>query len=119
MAKHNVSDDEFGFSPDVGKYVRRGRRMHTEYGHIYEAHEQTMIRSMPVVPGSHENYAEWTDEQRAHALAVVERSSEEHEKAEAAERSARLKLVEQAKAKLTEEEYEAIVDTAVREERGY
>jgi hypothetical protein len=111
-------DDEFGYSPDVGRYVRRYGRLYTEDGCVYEENEYTTIRGMPLGAGAHENYAEWTDEQRARVLAAAKQTYEEYKKVKEAEHFARLKLVEQAKAKLTEEEYEAIVVEAVREERG-
>lgn len=86
--------DAFGYSPDVGSFVIRDDKMYTEHGRVYEAHERTMIRSMPLTAGSHENYADWPAEKRAQVLAAATKEYEEHKKAKEAEHAARLELVE-------------------------
>jgi hypothetical protein len=106
-----MDGDIFGFSPDAGGAVIRGGVMYTEHGVVIPNWRETFIRWMPysAQPSGTENYADWTDEHRqevrSHAQALYDRQEEK----KAAETRARQKIVDRAKAKLTEEEFDAIV----------
>jgi hypothetical protein len=102
-----MTGDEFGYSPDIGKFVTRGGKIYAETGAVYES--DSMFRSMPCTADSHENYADWTKEQRAAQLAEERRNHEEYKKQRDVERKARRALVAQAKEKLTEEEFQAVL----------
>jgi hypothetical protein len=103
-----MTGDVFGYSPDIGMFVTRGDKTYSEHGAVYES--GGMFRSLPHAVDSHENYADWTEEQRAAKLTEVRRSYNERERQRDIEREARRALVAQAKKKLTEEEFQAILD---------
>jgi hypothetical protein len=104
-----VTGDTFGYSPDIGKFVTREGKMYSENGVVYES--GGMFRSMPREADSHENYADWTEKQRSEKFIEVFRRQEECEKQRDAERAARRILVEQAKQKLTEAEFQAVLNS--------
>lgn len=106
MAKGDV----FGFSPDIGKFVERDGKTYSEWGHVYGS--DACFRSLPYGSDAHENYADWTDEQRSERLAKNVLEHEEYKKRRQAERDARQVLVDSAKAKLTEEEFSAVLQYA-------
>lgn len=60
--------DQFGYSPDIGKFVTRGDKTYSEHGHVFKEGDGGFFRSMPRDADSHENYADWTDEHRASVL---------------------------------------------------
>lgn len=101
--------DQFGYSPDIGKFVTRGDKTYSEHGYIIRKGDGDFFRSMPRDADSHENYADWTDERRAAVLDENTRKSQEYEKQRDTKRDARRALVAQAKEKLTEEEFEAVL----------
>lgn len=111
-----MKGDVFGYSPDIGKFVTRDGKTYSEYGHVYAEGPDRVFRSLPRPFGSHENYADWTDEQRAARLAKNDREREEHEKRRKSERDARQALVDRAKEKLTEEEFNAVLRYATDNE---
>lgn len=110
--KKITENDEFGYSPDIGKFVVRGGKTYTEYGHVHEPKSGMAWRSMSWPADSFENYADWTDERRAARVAEVALEAEEYEKKREAERAARRVLVTRAKEKLTEEEFNAVLSYA-------
>ena len=69
--------------------------------------------------GVDENYADWSEEYRSavrEAYAAQDRKMKAEEVAQRAQRDA---LVEQARSKLTEEEFDAVYWTGRGDERGY
>ena len=102
-----TTGDAFGFSPDVGRFVLRNDLMYTEHGAVYTRAEQTWIRSMPTATGE-ENYADWSDGKRAEVAAENARKYALQEEERKAARQAQELLVLSAKAKLTEEEFDAV-----------
>jgi len=111
------SDDEFLFSPDIGKLVRRDGYMYTEYGEV--APYSPWVRLMSVPAGSHENYADWSEEYRRAVREVYAAEDRKRKTVEAEDRARRDALVEQARVKLTKEEFDAVFDSGVEGGRGY
>lgn len=111
-----MTGDEFGYSPDIGKFVIRGDKIYSEYGCVYE--RGGMFRSMPRGADSHENYADWTEQQRAAKLDEALRNQEEEQNRRNIKRDARRILVAQAEKKLTKEEFEAVLGHNESEDRG-
>lgn len=101
-----MKGDTFGWSPDIGSYVERGDHVYTVHGHVYPA--GGMWRSSLSPSAETENYADWTDEKRAavRVEAKARQAREEQERREEDERRAR--LIATSRAKLTDEEYEAV-----------
>jgi hypothetical protein len=97
-------EDRFFFSPDVGRIVLREGLYYTEYGHIYS--ESSCIRMMPSEP--FENYADWDHAKRQAIRAETERIEAENDTRRAIERAQQLELVESARLKLSEEEFDAV-----------
>lgn len=110
-----MKDDVFGYSPDIGRYVTRDGKTYSQWGHVYGP-DALFRSSMPYGADAHENYADRTDEQRAARLAKNVQEREEYEKQRKAERDARQVLVDRAKAKLTEEEFNAVLRYAAEDE---
>jgi hypothetical protein len=111
-----MKGDEFGYSPDIGKFVVRDGKTYSENGVIYGP--DSIFRSVSYDVDSHENYADWTHEQRAARFAEASRIYEEYEKERIVNRDARRALVAQAKEKLTEEEFDAVLRHNDCEDRG-
>lgn len=65
-------------------------------------------RSLPRDADTHENYADWSDEQRAARRAVNDRQREEYERERKTKLDARHELVRSAKKKLAKEEFDAV-----------
>lgn len=110
-----MEGDQFGWSPDVGRFVRREDTIYTEHGHTYVDGDGYAFRvgSMSDTPPTDgENYADWSESKREEVIAMNRARTEKYEEEEAREVKKRNALVEQAKAKLTPEEYEAIVNFA-------
>ena len=110
------SDDEFFYGPDVGQAVRRGGFLYTKYGEVLP--RNAVVRMLPC-SSVDENYADWSEEYRR---AVREAYATEDRKMEAEEAECRARrgaLVEQARAKLTEEEFDAVYDKAFDDARRY
>lgn len=96
--------DRFYFSPDVGHLVWRGDFLYTEYGEVVPSN--ALVRMMPCVQV--ENYADWNE---VHRSTVREAFQTEARKAEAErieQRAQRDVLVDQARHKLTDEEFQAV-----------
>jgi hypothetical protein len=109
--------DEFFFSPDIGHFVLRDGQMYTQYGEVVPS--SAAVRLMPVPAGSHENYADWTEEHRHEVRKAFEKEAQQQKAAEQAESARRDALVEQARGKLTAEEFEAVYDQGFENGRGY
>ena len=101
-----MDGDAFGYSPDIGNFVTRDGKTYTEHGYVYA--RGSVFRTMPTGT-HHENYADWTDEQRAAKVAEYVQRREDRERERKLAREARRSLVAQAKTKLTEEEFEAVL----------
>lgn len=71
-----------------------------------------MICNVPMDLGSHENYADWSDEKRAELLAKLMTAQQERERVKAQADKKRSELVASARAKLTDEEIQAIYEDA-------
>jgi hypothetical protein len=106
-----------GWSPDGGAFWRKDGKEYWEDGDITE---NAIFRvSLYVAPESdwhkYENYSEWSDEKRAAVKAeyAAKREAEEKEELERIERREHLCAI--ARIKLTEEEYNAVIDSG----RGY
>ena len=107
------SNDQFCFSPDVGRLVRRGDFFYTEYGEVIPS--RSFVRTMPCEQG--ENYADWSE---AHRNAVREAFQAQWRREDAARaelRARREALVDQARCKLTDEEFEAVYDKGYEDGR--
>lgn len=106
-----MTGDTFGWSPDIGSYVRREGQVYTEHGAIH--HGNAMFRSMgekPTQEEGKENYADWTVEQREAVKNRLHAQQAQEDLHQSLKEQARDLLVASGKAKLTEEEFEAIVD---------
>ena len=101
-----MNGDEFGYSPDIGHFVTRNGKTYTEHGYVFGT--DLIFRAMPS-GSSGENYADWTDEQRAVKVAERVQRQEEQQRERKLERDSRRLLVIQAKSKLTKEEFEAVL----------
>jgi hypothetical protein len=98
--------DQFGYSPDIGSYVKRNGKIYTEYGAVYS--DSFLIRSA-LCSSISENYADWTEEHRAEVKAAFEKKWEEEKNKKDVEKASHQKLIEQAKTKLTEDEFWAVM----------
>jgi hypothetical protein len=107
-----MKEDQFGFSPDIGKFVIREGVTYSEYGFVYC--QGAIYRGMPCKAGAHENYADWTDTQRAEKMAQTEAKNDQMREEQKRRSDARKLLVEQARKKLTEEEFDAVLDYGAR-----
>lgn len=103
-------EDEFFCSPDVGRLVRRGDFLYTQYGQVIPC--DACVRMLPCAVGEHENYADWSEEQRRRVREVFEAEAQRYRAEEADRRERRDALVEKVREKLTEEEWDAIYDWA-------
>lgn len=112
------SDDEFFYGPDVGQAVRRGGLLYTKYGEVLPGNAPVRMLSCAAA-GVDENYADWSEEYRTAVREAYATEDRKREAAEDAERAHRATLVEQARAKLTAEEFDAVYDTGVENGRGY
>lgn len=113
--------DIYGFSPDIGKYVRRGKQYFTETGGVYEFSINSAFRTMdygPIKP-TQENYADWSETKRAEMQAACKAESEAFDKEKAELQKAQDVLVESARGKLTEEEFQAVYRSGYEDGRGY
>ena len=101
------SEDQFFWSPDVGQAVQRGDFMYTQYGEVIPSN--AWVRMMPTA--AHciiENYADWSEARRLEAREAHAAQAQAWEAKEAARVAQRDVLVEQARAKLTAEEFNAV-----------
>lgn len=64
-------------------------------------------------------YSKWTDDQRAAEVARIEKEKRDIAEREEAERRTHEALLESAKSKLTEEEYQAVYDDGYSDGRDY
>lgn len=116
-----MENDYYGYSPDIGKFVRRNDKVYTSGGEIInESAGGPMFREIPSSAAFfEENFADWTDEQRAQKRAERDRAvAEEKERMRVAAEKRRA-LIESARKKLEPEEFDAIVEQATIDERGY
>jgi len=96
-----------GFSPDGGRLFVREGVIYWANGDVTPAEgPQIMIRYMPCDDG--EDYSLWTDDQRARRREEGTRQREDYQAQEEADRAAEEALVESARGKLTEEEFQAV-----------
>jgi hypothetical protein len=109
--------DKFFFSPDVGRLVQRGGSLYTQYGTVLSSN--TIVRMMPVDYGAHENYADWTEEHRREVREAFERQGQLEEIEDTVRLAYRDALVEQARVKLTAEEFDAVYGQGFARGRGY
>lgn len=114
--------DTFFVSTDIGRVVVRGDHMYTEYGEVLPSN--AAVRLMPVSADNHENYANWSEDYRHEVRkkaqqeekrrrAFLKKSADEYrqkQEAEQKESSRKKALVEQARSKLTPEEFKAVYD---------
>lgn len=108
-AIHSTIEQGPGYSPDGGNLWREGNLIYWEDGDIVnlEQHHSYIIRYMRLTNGV--DYSKWTDEQRETAKKEKAERIAKH-KARVAELTAKRDgLVESAKAKLTIEEFEAVL----------
>jgi hypothetical protein len=110
------SDDEFFYGPDVGQAVRRGGFLYTKYGEVLPGNAP--VRMLPCAAVD-ENYADWSEEYRRAVREAYAAEDRKMKAAEAERRAHRDVLVEQARSKLTEEEFDAVYWTGRDDERGY
>lgn len=107
--------DAFFFSPDLGYLVIRGDSVYTDRGEILL--RDAKMRIAPIHSEGHQNYADWSEDQRA---AVREKYAQRRR---ALERNKRLfdreELVDKARAKLTIEEFEAVYNEGFESGRDY
>ena len=112
------SNDQFSFSPDVGRLVCRGDFLYTEYGEVIPR-KGSFIRMMPCDRG--ENYADWSEEHRCTVREAFQAQWRKEDAARAAaraeQRARREVLVNQARCKLTDEEFEAVYDKGCEDGR--
>jgi len=106
--------DEFGWSPDWGaQYVLRDGVYYTEHGGEVRIPPGYCVRACPFpADGCKENFADWSPEKRAEVKAKRVAETEEARREYQLEIDARNALVESARAKLTEDEFDAVVDWA-------
>ena len=104
------SDDKFFWSPDAGRLVQRGAFLYNQYGEVIPAAVLWQIRTMSVSDGSHDNYADWTEEHRHEVHEAAARKFQFEESEQEVRLSRRKALVEQARLKLTKEEFDAVYD---------
>ena len=107
-------NDIFGWSPDIGRFVTRNEKTYTEYGCIYD--QSAIFRSMISNHASEENYADWSTEKREQALVQTEEKIKLQKDKEETEKKYRIKLIESAKMKLTEAEFNAILTVGYNNE---
>ena len=99
------SGDRFYFSPDIGHLVWRGEFFYTEHGFIER--DTIVIRMIPI-DGFVPNYADWSNEERTTVRLAFEAEQKKYKAREKRQRKRRARLVEQARAKLTEAEFAAV-----------
>ncbi len=112
------SGDQFFFSPDVGRLVRRDGFLYTQYGQVLPT-KTSFVRMMPVDPAKFENYADWTEAHRRQVLEAYERQWRLEEIEETIHDAYQDQLANQARTKLTDEEFGAVYGQGVRDGRGY
>ena len=101
------SDDEFFYGPDVGQAVRRGSFLYTKYGEVLPRNAVVRMLSCSS-DGVDENYADWSEEYRRAVREAYATEDRKMDAEEAERRAHRDALVEQARAKLTTEEFYAV-----------
>lgn len=102
-------------------FWRKGNKFYWENGEVTDVPHAAEGITMMINPysSSNENYSEWTDEKRASVKAEWDANRRATKEAEEKEERERLALVEVAKQKLTEEEFDAVYDTGYYEGRGF
>jgi hypothetical protein len=108
------SNDEFFYGPGVGQAVRRGDFLYTRYGDVLP--RNAVVRMLPCSTVD-ENYADWSEEYRRAVRAAYAMEDQKMKAEEAAKRAEREALVEQARVKLTTEEFEAVYDAGFEDGR--
>ena len=111
-----MKGDKFYFSPDAGQLVERGGFYYTEDGYVMPS--TSTIRMMSIAEFS-DNYADWSDEKRLKVRKKFERECRARKAKERQLIRERDALVEQAKGKLTAEEFDAVMCAGYAEGRGY
>jgi hypothetical protein len=110
------ANDRFFYGPDVGQAVMRGDFLYTKYGEVIP--RDALVRMLPC-DAVDENYADWSEEYRRAVREAYAAEDRKRQAEEAARRVQRDALVAQARAKLTEEEFDAVYWTGRDDERGY
>lgn len=99
-----------GWSPDGGRYWIKGHFIYWHTGHVGDLRDGAVFRVMPGGYQHDEDYSAWTDEHRAQ----VRKEWEERRDAAKAEAEAAEKIrqghLASARAKLTDEEWHAVVE---------
>lgn len=99
-----------GWSPDGGNYWAKDNVLYWHDGDITKLGPGIAVRLG--FPGSNDNgedYSAWTDEHRAEVKAKFAADRAEYKRKQEEEEAVNEKLVESAKAKLTEDEFDAVV----------
>lgn len=104
------NDDRFYFSPDVGRLVCRGDFLYTEYGEVLPINALVRLLMVGDRTPRFENYADWGEEHRVAVHKACQAEARKAEAAKAEQRAQREVLVEQARVKLTAEEFDAVYD---------
>jgi hypothetical protein len=112
------ADDEFFYGPDVGQAVRRGGFLYTKYGEVLPGNAPLRMLNCSS-DGVDENYADWSEEYRRAVREAYAAQARKREAEEAARRAHRDAIVEQARAKLSTEEFDAVYGKGADDERGY
>jgi Arc/MetJ-type ribon-helix-helix transcriptional regulator len=100
------SNDRFYFSPDVGRLVWRGDFLYTEYGEVIPSN--ALVRLMPSAHEQFDNYADWSETYRTAIREAFQAEARKAEAVRAEERAQRELLVDRARHKLTDEEFQAV-----------
>ncbi len=112
------SGDEFFYGPDVGQAVRRGGFLYTKYGEVLPGNAPVRMLSCNS-DGVDENYADWSEKYRTAVREAYAAEDRKIKTAETARREQRNVLVELARGKLTEDEFDAVYWTGRDDERGF
>jgi len=95
------------WSPDGGYFWAKGGKYYWRHGSITTS-PPCRIWDGNVNEELAEDYSAWSDEKRAEVFAETERKREEWRKLEVEYQTEQEKLIESARAKITEEEFAAI-----------
>lgn len=101
-----------GSSPDNGSFWRKGGRIYFEDGSVFDDAGFVQRESLFEIPESewhkYENYSAWSDEKRAEVMAAKKAERDKYEAEVKVWEDEVRTLKASAKAKLTEDEWEAV-----------
>ena len=99
-----VYEDGHWFSPDNGRFWAKGDKLYWETGEVTEN-----VGVMRLMKMEGPDYSQWPDEYRAEVLKENQRRYGAYQKQKAEEKAAHDKLVDAARAKLTQQEFNAVL----------